>query len=336
MNTTLAKAGFEEKYFHTGDVILNYVVGPANGQPLVFIHGQSVTWEEYTYIMPLLAGRFQVYAVTLRGHGKSSWTPGRYTFNQLGEDMTRFLEKVVGRPAVVVGNSSGGVLSAWLAANAPDFVEAIVLEDPPLFRCDWPNIRSTAVFDTFLAFTRLSIPGGGGYARFFSEHVIPSAREAAEVMNTKVPPRFLVGIITRLIALRQALSPGKPVDFRFMPDKMRIMMRGTSQFDGNFSRAFVEGTAGEDFDHSETLARIKQPVLFLHANFFMRPDGRLMGAMDDADVVRVRSLVRGPWSYVRLDCGHAIALEVPDREAAEIIKWYGEVVRDPVVKPLRA
>ena len=116
MDKTLAKAGFEEKVFHTGDVILNYVVGPNNGPPLVFIHGQSVTWEEYTFIMPLLAERFQVFAVTLRGHGKSSWTPGLYTFNQLGQDMTVFLQKVVGRPAVVAGNSSGGVLAAWLAA----------------------------------------------------------------------------------------------------------------------------------------------------------------------------------------------------------------------------
>ena len=141
MNRKLAKAGFVERDFHTGDVTLNYVTGPASGPPLVFIHGQSVTWEEYTFIMPLLAGRFQVLAVTLRGHGKSSWTPDDYSFNQLGEDMRRFLEQVVGRPAVVVGNSSGGVLTAWLAANVPERVRAIVLEDPPLFRCDWPNIK---------------------------------------------------------------------------------------------------------------------------------------------------------------------------------------------------
>jgi len=326
MNKSLLKAGFEEKYFHTGDAILNYVAGPANGQPLVFIHGQSVTWEEYTYIMPLLAARFQVFAVTLRGHGKSSWTPGRYTFNQLGADMKAFLERVVGRPAIVAGNSSGGVLSAWLAANVPELVAAIVLEDPPLFRCDWPNIKDTAVYDTFLAFTRMSIPGGGGYPYFFSEHLIESAREAAEVMNAKVPPKFLVGLLAKLIAWQQALSPGQPVDFWFMPGKMRIMLRGTSQFDGNFSRAFVEGTAGENFDHAETLSRIQQPVLFLHANFFVRNDGRLLGAQDDADVARVKSLVRGPWSYVRMDCGHAIALEAPGQEAAEILKWYDEVV----------
>ncbi len=82
MDKALKKAGIEESYFHTGEVILNYVSGPANGQPLVFIPGQSVTWEEYTLLLPKLADQFQVYAVSLRGHGESSWTPGKYTYNQ--------------------------------------------------------------------------------------------------------------------------------------------------------------------------------------------------------------------------------------------------------------
>ena len=41
---------------------------------------------------------------------------------------------VVGRPAVVSGNSSGGVLAAWLSAYAePGQVRGVVCEDPPLF-----------------------------------------------------------------------------------------------------------------------------------------------------------------------------------------------------------
>jgi pimeloyl-ACP methyl ester carboxylesterase len=146
------------------------------------------------------------------------------------------------------------------------------------------------------------------------------------VMNTKMPPRWIMKIIARMIALKQAFSPGEPVDFRFLPPKMRIMMRGTSQFDGHFSLGFVDGTAGVDFDHARTLARITQPVLFLHANFFTRDDGRLMGALDDEDVARAKSLVPGPWTYVRMDCGHVIALEAPELEAAEITKWYDEAV----------
>ncbi|MET0701466.1 MAG: alpha/beta hydrolase [Mycobacterium sp.] len=325
LDKSLARTGFEEKYFHTGDVILNYVVGPANGPPLVFIHGQSVTWEEYTRIMPLLADRFQVYAVTLRGHGRSSWTPGSYTIDGCGQDVATFLREAIGRPAVVVGNSSGGVLTAWLAANAPEHVRAIVLEDPPLFRCDWPNIKGTKVYDTWLAFSRAAAAGGGGFAYFFREHLAPSLGQAAGVMGGKPPPAAALAVVARVIAVKQALSPGQPIDLPFLPQAMRIMLRGTSQFDGTFSQAFVDGSFGAGFDHAETLSRIEQPILFLHANFFFS-DGVLVGALDDDDVARARSLVQGSWTYVRMDCGHVIALDAPAAEAREISAWYRRVV----------
>lgn len=331
MDKALRRAGFEEKFFHSGEVILNYVSGPSNGPPLVFIHGQSVTWEEYTFLMPLLADRFQVFAVTLRGHGSSSWTPGQYTFNRLGADMTAFLRDVVGRPAIVAGNSSGGVLTAWLAANAPEHVSAIVLEDPPLFRCDYPNIRGTWVYDTWLAFTRAAVSGGGGFTRLFLDHIVSNIRQSEGVMAARLPPKPVLAVIGQLIALQQGFRPGKPVDFPFLPHRSRIMMRGTSQFDGNFARAFVEGTAGEGFDHAETLSRIAQPVLFLHANHIMR-DGRLLGALDDADVARAAALVRGPWKYVRMDCGHAIPLLAPAEEAREILAWVDEALTAPAIR----
>jgi pimeloyl-ACP methyl ester carboxylesterase len=324
---SLAKRGFAEKYFHTGDVILNYVEGPENGPPLVFIHGQSVTWEEYTLILPMLADRFHVYAVTLRGHGRSSWTPGSYTLETCGEDVGQFLSGVVRRPAVVVGNSSGGILTAWLAANAADDVKAIVLEDPPLFRCDWPNIKATKVYDTWLAFSRAAAAGGGGFAYLFREHLIPTLADAAGVMGGKTPPKAALAIAARLIAAKQALSPGQPIDLPFLPTKMRIMMRGTSQFDGTFSRAFVDGSFGAGVDHAEMLSRIRQPTLFLHANFFFQ-GGLLVGALDDDDVARAQSLVQGNWTYVRMDCGHVIALDAPEAEAREIRAWYDRIVAE--------
>ncbi|KAJ8132212.1 hypothetical protein O1611_g1406 [Lasiodiplodia mahajangana] len=79
MDKKLQRAGFKEDNFHTGEVTLNYVAGPPSrkGPPLVFIHGQTVTWEEYTFIMPILSSDFTIYAVTLRGHGKHA-CPGRF------------------------------------------------------------------------------------------------------------------------------------------------------------------------------------------------------------------------------------------------------------------
>ncbi|KAI0141706.1 Alpha/Beta hydrolase protein [Xylariaceae sp. FL1272] len=325
MDKKLKRAGFQEKDFHTGEVILNYVVGPVRtGPPIVFIHGQSVTWEEYTFIMPMLSSDLTVYAVSLRGHGKSSWTPGQYTFNALGKDMTAFLRQVVREPAIVVGNSSGGVLTSWLAANAKPYVKAIVLEDPPLFRCDQANITTTAVYDLWLALSRATVPNGGGFAAFYRDFLVPTISRSDGVMGSeRRPPRSLLKMVGRLIVMQQMFHPGKPVDFGFMPVKPRIMIRGMSQFDGNFARAFVDGTVGQEFDHAETLSRIEVPVLFLHARYYMRED-RLLGALTDEDVERVRQLVKGPWKYVKMDCGHAIALDAPEREEQEIRTWIDE------------
>ena len=129
-------AGIVERFFHTGELRINYVVGPANGPPIVFIPAQGMTWEEYVLLLPMLAPDFQVFAVSVPGHGKSSWTPGKYTFDQLGVAMSAFLHEVVGGPAIVGGNSSGGVLTMWLAANAPELVTASIIEDAPFFRAD--------------------------------------------------------------------------------------------------------------------------------------------------------------------------------------------------------
>src|SRR5580693_4739116 len=99
--------------------------------------------------MPLLAEHFEVFAVDLRGQGRSTWTPGRYTLVNMGNDLVRFLDLVIGRPAIVSGLSSGGVLSAWLSAYArPGQVRGAVYEDPPLFSSELipscgPSIRQS-------------------------------------------------------------------------------------------------------------------------------------------------------------------------------------------------
>ena len=44
--------------------------------------------------MPLLAEHFQVFAVDLRGQGRSTRTPGRYTLDNMGNDLVRFIDLV--------------------------------------------------------------------------------------------------------------------------------------------------------------------------------------------------------------------------------------------------
>ncbi len=314
----LKKAGIRESFFHAGDAKIHFAAGPPNGDPLVLIPGQGVTWEEYVLLLPLLAKDHQVYAVSLPGHGQSSWTPAKYTFNELGATMTAFIREVVGGSAIVGGNSSGGVLTVWLAANEPELVRGLILEDPPIFRCEWPAIKTLTVYDVFLGASKMAAAGGGGFSRWFTDTLAPMSAQFGSELGVPAPPSMLVSLIGRWMALHEALRPGTPLDVPFLPAALRVGLRGYSQFDGRFSQAFVDGTVGEGFDHAAALTKVLQPTLFLHAKWFRAPDGRLVGALDDDDVAQVRSLIGGAFDYVRLDCGHATALEVPEREAQEI------------------
>ncbi len=114
--------GFVEKKFNTGNVSLNYVEGPDNGPPILFIPGQMESWQGYIPVMPHFSKRYHVFVIDIRGHGKSTRTPGHYSYNIIGEDLKEFLKKVVKAPAIVSGLSSGAILSLWLAANAPEIV----------------------------------------------------------------------------------------------------------------------------------------------------------------------------------------------------------------------
>ena len=66
-----------EKRFDTGEVVLNYAEGPDNGPPIIFLHGFGEYWQGFIPLLSTISQRYHVYAVDLRGHGKSSKTRSR-------------------------------------------------------------------------------------------------------------------------------------------------------------------------------------------------------------------------------------------------------------------
>ena len=62
--------------------------------PLLLIHSHSESWWGFEKVMPLLAARFQVYAVDQRGQGRSSRTPGAYSTNQFGQELVREMARL--------------------------------------------------------------------------------------------------------------------------------------------------------------------------------------------------------------------------------------------------
>ncbi|MFW9957528.1 MAG: alpha/beta fold hydrolase [Candidatus Odinarchaeota archaeon] len=293
---------FEENLFNTGEIRINYVVGPKNGPDLVLIPGQSADWTNYEKVLPILSENYHVYAVDVRGHGKSDWTTGDYSFTSIGRDMTAFLENVVKEPAIISGNSSGGLIALWLAANRPNLVKGIVMEDPPLFSGDWPRIKEVSY-----AYVALQIlvemskelqesRSISGLARIFMKIKRP-------MPNGKVHsvPRFLAYFLSFLVRMSQKFGSGKPS----LPGSLGMIFKVLFSFDVDFSQAWVDGRIYEGLDHTDALKRASCPMMLLHANWSRHPDYGLSGAMGDDDAARAREIAPA-MIYKRIDSSHAI------------------------------
>jgi 3-oxoadipate enol-lactonase len=62
-----------------------------------------------------------------RGHGQSSVTPGPYSIEQLGKDVLGLADALGLNRFHFCGLSMGGMIGMWLAANAPERVNKLVL-----------------------------------------------------------------------------------------------------------------------------------------------------------------------------------------------------------------
>jgi pimeloyl-ACP methyl ester carboxylesterase len=302
------KAGFLEKKLDTGEVILNYLAGPNNGVPLVLIPGQGLSLESYQRVLIPLSKAFQVFVVDVRGHGKSGWTTGRYTFPTIGNDFKVFLKHIVKRSAIICGNSSGGLIALWLAANAAEKIKGIILEDAPLFSAEWPRIRDDCwVYRVFKRNSEtIGSPRGRNLAAFFKGMEVPVEGKQQVIKF----PEWLTGTIAVMVRIHQGLWPGKPVDLPLLPSETRMMIKSLSEYDPDFTRSFVDGRAYEGFNHTEALLKVRCPLLVLQANWFRHPDYGLVGSMDDRDLEKLRLLVPD-FKYKRITSGHMIHFEKP-------------------------
>jgi pimeloyl-ACP methyl ester carboxylesterase len=259
----------------------------------------------------------------VRGHGNSSWTPGDYTWDSVGGDLRLFLERVVRQPALVSGNSSGGVLALWLAARAPELVSGIVLEDAPIFSVEMPRFaeRDRFVYQGLKHF--VDVLGDSEHRRladYFRGQGLPvSAR------RTKRMPGWFVDVLDRKVTRYEREHPGEPsgVSAWWLPGSMSDLFRSLSMFDPDFARAFVDGRFYGDFSHEAALRAVRCPVLLLHATWHRYRKWGLVGAMDHDDARRVCALVPGT-VYRRIPANHVIHRLKPKKFVGAVLDFAGE------------
>lgn len=303
-----------EKKVDTGSLTLNYAVGPDNGPVMVMVPPQGADWTNYEKVIPLLSQRYQVFAIDIRGHGKSDWATGNYTYTSIGNDMVYFLENIVKKKAVVTGNSSGGLIALWLAANRPDLISAAILEDPPLFSADWPRIKEDSyVYYVLQVTVELSRElrdsrSVRNLARLFKK--IKRPVEGGKLRGVPTPVAYFMAYMIRQ---SQKKGSGKPKS----SGKIAQVIDVLSTFDADFSQAFVDGRIYEGLNHDAALLNAKCPMLLLHANWLRHPEYGLVGAMDDDDARRARDLAP-QMVYRRIDSDHVIHSHNPNLFVEEV------------------
>ena len=304
-DSTYVPHAFPEVLFDAGEVQLNHVVVGEDDKPaLLLIPGQSESWWGYEDALPLLAEHFQAFAVDLRGQGRSTRTPGRYTLDNMGNDLVRFIDGVIGRPTFVSGLSSGGVLSAWLSAYArPGQVIAAVYEDPPLFASEVDTSCGPPL--------RHSIgPMFALWSKYLGDQWSIGDWDAMAAAAPAELPAWIAAFASA------ALGDGPSQSMK--------------EYDPEWARAFWEGTVAASCDHARMLAAVKTPVLLTH--HFRQVDdatGVLMGALSDLQAERVRQLVTGAGQPFELrsfpTMGHSMHGQDPALFAATVAEWAGAI-----------
>jgi pimeloyl-ACP methyl ester carboxylesterase len=103
--------------------------GPADGPPLVLVHGGGDFVRAFDGFAPLLAeAGWRVIAWDQRGHGDSDRAE-LYGWSAELRDLVGVLRAVPGGPHPVIGHSKGGVIALDVAAARPSLVSAVVAID---------------------------------------------------------------------------------------------------------------------------------------------------------------------------------------------------------------
>lgn len=217
----------QEQTYDVNGVSLNYVAEPSSGPPLVLLHGITGCWQGWLPVLPELARHAHLFALDLRGHGKSGHTAGAYRINDYASDVAAFLHQQLDEPAVLVGHSLGAIVATAVAAEHPDTVRAVVLEDPPLAAFRHERVRDRPEYAPFTAMRDLARSG----------------RTVDELM----------------VVLADA-QPGQDAAI------LRARATTLSQLDPDVLTLVLEDRAKEGYDQDACLQAIACPVLLLQGN----------------------------------------------------------------------
>jgi pimeloyl-ACP methyl ester carboxylesterase len=247
------------------------------GPTLLLLHGVTRCGEDWQPLMSALAARWRVVAVDQRGHGDSP-RGTKYLVADYVADAMRFVRDELATPITIFGHSLGAMVAAAVAAELPQLVHSVVLEDPPFhtmgkrivgssWQAQFIGMREAArrggsIDEITDALAEISLPdGNGGYKRLGELRDRASLQWSAHCLQ-RIDPEVLTPVI--------------------------------------------EGRWLDGYDMPAVFSGIPCPALLLQA------DPKSNGALTDTDAETARAAITSCQLVRFAGCGHQLHRDRPD------------------------
>lgn len=310
-------------YTKTGAKIHYKVVKDTGRIPLVLIHGQAMCGQDYEPVFEKLSTNYILYLVDCFGHGESEKNTDLYRCNIIGDAIAEFIQLEIGQNCVISGHSSGGILAAYVAGKIPQFIQGLLLEDPPFFNVQPGEFENTFVYRDAFQVTHeflnqteeleyivyylehgyiYNYLGKNYFGKDWAHNLAEEAREKLKDNHGKIPTLNKVS--------------AKSFHGFVYWDK----------FDYQFSESFYTGEWFDGVKQDEILKSIQCPVVYLKAKTKYGKDGVLWGANSDESADRMMSLIKNGKKII-VRSGHDIHFEKP-RYFLKAIKILDKMIRE--------
>jgi pimeloyl-ACP methyl ester carboxylesterase len=271
--------------------------GRADGPAVVLVHGLGGSHLNWDLFAPLLTPHARVWALDLPGFGRSEPAGRTASVPANVAVVQRFLTEVVGEPAVLVGNSMGGMISILAAGERPAAVTGLVLLDPAV-----PGPRRALDPVVAMMFALYAVPFVGErflWWRRTRQSAVARVREMLQLCGVD-PDALPAEVIDRSVTLLEERQDVEGMDQAFLAAARSLL------------RLLVDPRR-----YRRAMAGLVMPVLLVHGD-----RDRLVPVASARDIAR-----RHPrWRYLELaGVGHVPQLQVPERLAPEVTGFLGTV-----------
>ncbi len=119
-------------FLDTEDGQIHYRIS-GEGKPLLLLHQNQQSSNEYLEMMPLLAKNYHVIAMDLLGFGDSDKPPRMYKIEDYVQTVILLLDELGIERVSILGNHTGAFVGGEVAAAYPQRVKQLILSNPVVF-----------------------------------------------------------------------------------------------------------------------------------------------------------------------------------------------------------